>query len=124
LKVPGAACDAGCTGAGGRGGDRDVANVIARFTGGILGTLAFSVSILTGLWARNPVNLILSRAVWALCVFSVIGLLVGGAAQRVVNDYARRRREELVSDGAAHRQEPVSADPMNPAGTPEETPAG
>ena len=112
LKVPGVACDFGPAGAGGSGGDRDVAYVIARFTGGILGALAFSVSILMGLWARNPVNLVLSRAVWALCVFSIIGLLVGGVAQRVVDDYARRRREELTP-----------SESVDPTPAPEKAPA-
>ena len=47
--------------------------MIARYTGGILALLALSITIVVGLWAHNPVSLILSRAIWALCVFCVIG---------------------------------------------------
>lgn len=72
--------------------------MIGRYTGGILGLLAFFVSIVVGLWAHNPVTVILSRAIWALCVFCVIGLVVGGAAQFVINDYARRRYKEVLAE--------------------------
>ncbi len=72
--------------------------MIARYTCGILGLLALSVSIVVGLWAHNPVSLILSRAIWALCVFCVIGLVVGGVAQYVVNDYAKRRQKEVLAE--------------------------
>ena len=72
--------------------------MIARYTGGILALLALSITIVVGLWAHNPVSLILSRAIWALCVFCVIGLVVGGVAQYVVNDYAKRRHKEVLAE--------------------------
>lgn len=58
-----------------------------RFTAAALGLLAFSVSVLGGLWARNPVEVILSRSIWAMLIFCVIGLVTGWAAQRVVREH-------------------------------------
>lgn len=72
--------------------------MIVRYTGGILGLLAFAITVLAGLWVGNPVTVTLSRAIWALCVFCVIGLAVGWAAQYVVNDYARRRYREVMGE--------------------------
>lgn len=88
--------------------------MIGRHTGGILGMLAFSVSIVVGLWAGNPVAVILSRAVWALCVFCVIGLLVGGVAQYVINDYGRRRYQQITASpeneaSAEPKEEPINS---------------
>jgi 4-hydroxybenzoate polyprenyltransferase len=70
--------------------------MIVRYSGGILGMLAFAVTVLAGLWVGNPFTVTLSRAIWALCVFCVIGLAVGWAAQYVIDDYARRRYDEVV----------------------------
>jgi hypothetical protein len=72
--------------------------MISRYTGAILGLLAFSASIIAGLVARNPASVILSRAVFALVLFCIIGLVVGGAAQFVIDDYARRRYKELLPE--------------------------
>ena len=81
--------------------------MIGRYTGAILGMLAFSVSIVAGLWAGNPATVILSRAIWALIVFCVIGLVCGGIAQFIVSDYAKRRHSELLAEHEkASPQEP------------------
>jgi membrane protein YqaA with SNARE-associated domain len=91
--------------------------MIARYTGGILGTLAFSVSVLVGLWTGNPVLTILSRAIWALVLFCVIGLLLGAVAQYVIDDYARRRYQEVVPEAeeAADSAVGVTAEPVGNA---------
>ena len=72
--------------------------MIARYTGGVLGMLAFAVSVLAGLWVGNPVTIILSRAVWALVLFFLIGLALGAVAQYVIDDYARRRYQEVIPE--------------------------
>ena len=69
--------------------------MVSRYTGACLGLLAFAVAIVTGLSVNNPPMLVLSRAVWALVVFCVIGLLLGTIAQAVLSEH-RRRREQLV----------------------------
>lgn len=66
-----------------------------RAGGAALGLLAFSTAIIAGLWVRNPVSLILSRAIWAMFVFFVIGLLLGWAAQVVVREHIKDREELL-----------------------------
>ena len=83
--------------------------MISRYTGAILGLLAFSVSVLAGLIARNPASLVLSRAVFALVIFCIIGLVVGGAAQFVIDDYAKRRYKELLPEPSDEDPAPEDA---------------
>ena len=66
-----------------------------RAVGAALGFLAFSTTIIAGLWTRNPTSVVLARAIWAMLVFCVIGLLVGWAAQVVVREHLKRREEVL-----------------------------
>ncbi len=77
------------------GGDTDVAVMIARYTGATLGLFAFAVVITAGLLAHNPFTLVLSRAVFALFAFLLLGLLLGGAAQLVVGEYEKTRESEI-----------------------------
>ena len=72
--------------------------MIVRFSGATLGLLAFSVAILGGLWAGNPVAETLSRAIWSLVVFCALGLAVGAAAQAVVEEYARKRFDAVRAE--------------------------
>ncbi len=76
-------------------GDTDVAVMIARYTGATLGLFAFAVVIAAGLFAHNPFTLTLSRAVFALFAFLVLGLLLGTAAQLVVGEYEKERESEI-----------------------------
>ena len=78
-----------------RFGDRDVANVIARYTGACLGLLAFAVTSVAGLLTGNAVTVTLSRSLFALFLFCVLGLVLGGAAQLVVAEYERNRESEI-----------------------------
>lgn len=98
--------------------------MIGRHTGGILGMLAFSVSIVVGLSAGNPVGVILSRAVWALCVFCVIGLLVGGVAQYVINDYGKRRYQEITTSPEDEVPAEPKEEPINSSTEAESKPMG
>ncbi len=70
--------------------------MIARFSGAVLGLLAFGVATVAGLIAGNSPVTVLSRALWALVLFCVIGLVVGTAAQTVVNEYITRKSEEVL----------------------------
>lgn len=72
--------------------------MIGRYTAAILGLLAFSVSAVVGVVIQNPAEVTLSRAIWSLFVFCVIGLVVGSAAQYVINDYAKRRLAESLPE--------------------------
>ena len=86
--------------------------------------LAFSASIVVGLWAGNPVSVILSRAVWALCVFCVIGLLVGGVAQYVINDYGKRRFREVTAPPEDQAPAEPKEEPINSSTEAETKPMG
>jgi membrane protein YqaA with SNARE-associated domain len=99
--------------------------MIGRYTAAILGLLAFSVSAVVGVVIQNPAEVTLSRAIWALFVFCLIGLVVGGAAQYVINDYAKRRLAESLpelretspsgdSRGPANSSTDTAGEPMEP----------
>ncbi len=70
--------------------------MICRLVGASLGFLAFAVTIVAGLYVQNPVTVTLSRSIFALFVFCLIGLLVGAAAQAVVGEYERNRESEIT----------------------------
>ena len=67
--------------------------MVARFAGAGLGLLAFAVTTTAGLIAQVPADVTLSRSILALFLFCVIGLLLGGVAQCVINEH--RKAEEL-----------------------------
>lgn len=69
--------------------------MVARFTGAGLGLLAFAVTITAGLLAQVPVEVTLSRSILALFLFCVGGLLLGGAAQHVVDEYQKERESQI-----------------------------
>jgi len=72
--------------------------MVARFTGGMLGLLAFGIATLAGLSAGNPADVILTRALASLVLFCVIGLVLGFAAQTVINEYMARKEAELFPE--------------------------
>ncbi len=69
--------------------------MVARFAGASLGLLAFSVTIAAGLYANNPPMVILSRSVFALFTFCILGILFGVAAQSVIAEYERSQRSRI-----------------------------
>jgi len=71
--------------------------MVARYTGACLGLLAFAVVTLAGVSVHNPPMLTLSRAVWALVLFCILGLALGATAQAVVNEQRKRREEALLN---------------------------
>jgi len=68
-----------------------------RAVGIALGLLAFSATIFFGLWVRNPMTVTLSRAIWAMVVFYLIGLGLGWVVQVVVREHVHRREKELFT---------------------------
>ena len=84
--------------------------MVGRFTGACLGLIAFAIAIVAGLSVHNPPMLILSRAVGALAVFCVLGLLLGAVAQAVLNEHYRRRQEAVLGSLGAEETDSDSAD--------------
>jgi MFS family permease len=107
--------------------DKDVARMVSRYTGACLGLLAFATAVIAGTLARNPISVILSRAVFALFVFCIGGMVLGGLAQAVINEHYRRREAEVLKshkaasaaasaqDGADQQQAGGSPDDVNAA---------
>ena len=69
--------------------------MIARYTGASLGLLAFAVATISGLLVQNPVSMILSRGIFALFVFFIIGMVLGHAAQMVITEYESGQQSEI-----------------------------
>jgi hypothetical protein len=82
-----------------------------------LGLLAFAVAITGGLLAHNPVTVTLSRGIFALFLFFLLGIALGAAAQRVLSEYEGQRMSEL---GGPHREDSAvsakDAPPASPGG--------
>lgn len=76
--------------------------MIARFTSAGFALLAFSIAVIAGLLSHNPVEVVLSRGLLALLFFFTFGLVLGHAAQRVVDEYERKEtlriRDRYSSD--------------------------
>jgi len=74
--------------------------MIARYCGAMMGLMAFGVATIAGLSAGNPVQHVLGRALWSLFAFCGIGVVVGWAAQIVINDYERKHpaAQEALKD--------------------------
>ena len=70
--------------------------MVARFAGTSLGLFAFSVTVIAGLFAQNSVTHILTRAIVALFVFCLLGLILGAAAESVLEEHSVQRREGIA----------------------------
>jgi hypothetical protein len=68
---------------------------MVRLCGAALGLFAFAIAILQGLLVNNPTETTLIRAVQAMFAFCVIGLCVGWVAQRILDEHAIRRNNEM-----------------------------
>jgi len=66
--------------------------MIARYSGATLGLLAFTIVITAGLFTHNPFTVTLSRSIFALFMFCILGFVLGGAAQLAVNENTRQRK--------------------------------
>lgn len=62
---------------------------MVRTIAACLALTAFAVAIAAGLLAHNPAGLVLGRALAALVVGQLIGLLIGHVGTRVVEDQLR-----------------------------------
>ncbi|MCH7700879.1 MAG: hypothetical protein IID37_04255 [Planctomycetes bacterium] len=84
--------------------------MVARVAGAVLGLLAFSITVFAGLWVHNPIDTTLSRALWALCIFCAIGLVLGTATQASINEQMRARRAQRLDEPASPEGDTVAAE--------------
>lgn len=62
---------------------------MVRTIAACLALTAFAVAIVAGILAQNPAGLVLGRALLAMVVGKVIGLMIGSVGTRVVEDQLR-----------------------------------
>lgn len=81
--------------------------MIARLVGAGLGLLAFCITVFAGVYVQNPVTTTLSRSIFALFIFFLLGLALGTAAEVVVNEHEHSRKAEILK---RYREEPNETD--------------
>ncbi len=90
---------------------------MVRLCGAALGSFAFAITILLGLSAGNPADVTILRAVQAMIVFCIIGLLVGWVAARVLDEHTLGRHRELFAEEKEQAQEPAGEGSSGEDGT-------
>lgn len=95
-----------------------------RRVGATLGLLAFATTIVAGLWVRNPVITTLSRALFAMFAFCVIGAVMGAAAKIVVREHAADRAAAAFSTEPTDDDEPIQSEELNTSITGDAKPMG
>ncbi len=104
---------------------KDVAMGVSRFTAAALGLMAFAASTIAGLFSRNPVESVLTNALWAMIIFAFIGLGVGMAADVVIREYSTGRKRDIrarydapnESEKSPNSEKSSTEDQVEPMGT-------
>lgn len=65
---------------------------------GALALVAFAVCLCSGATANNPFGTVVARALLAMLVTLVIGLLVGSMAQKMLDENLKTNEEKLKND--------------------------
>ena len=63
-----------------------------------LAMVVFAVCLLAGINAGNPFSTVISRAMLAMLVTLVIGLILGAMAQKMLDENLRTEEEKLKND--------------------------
>lgn len=77
-----------------------------RRTMGVMGLLAFAITVLGGLSGGNTVEFILPRALWAMAIFCLLGLIVGWAAEMIVQEHQAKQYAEVFGPKEGDTDEP------------------
>ncbi len=96
--------------------------MVARYTGACLGLLAFAVVIVSGAVVHNSPMVTLSRALWAMVLFCILGLVLGTAAQAVVKEHLRRREEAVLGSLTGDKSSVAGAEQSQPGEPAEPSP--
>lgn len=90
---------------------------MVKNTGAVLALLAFAVTIIAGVAVGNPATTTLTRALWAMAAFYLLGTVLGHIMNRVIDEYAIRRKKELFGedDEASTASEPNGGTVSNDA---------
>ena len=71
--------------------------VATKVIGASCALTAFAVAIASGLFAGNPIDTILARAIGALVVGSLVGMAVGTIGERTVFEAIRKYEQDRAS---------------------------
>lgn len=71
---------------------------MVRLCGAALGFLAFGVTVFLGLGSGLTPETILVRAIWAMILFCILGLLTGWVAYRILDEHAIKMNRELFQE--------------------------
>lgn len=74
--------------------------MISRYLGSALGLFAFTVAVVAGFFAGNDPQTVLSRAIFALFSFCMLGFVLGAVAQLVVVEHEKSERSRIEEDYA------------------------
>ncbi len=61
----------------------------------VLGIMGFCITVLGGLIGGNGLEFIIPRALWAMCLFCFLGLIVGWSAEQVVREHRSKQHLEV-----------------------------
>lgn len=97
---------------------------MVRLCGAALGLFAFAITILLGMNAGNPVEVILQRALMAMLFFFVLGVTVGWIAFRVIDEHAVRLHKDMFPAEEEVDAADSDGDNESERGTGDSQPAG
>ena len=81
-----------------------------RRAGACLGLLAFCLTIVRGMGAGNPPEVILTRALWAMIIFFLLGLVLGFAGHLAISEHTANRAKVLAVELEEARTGPGDAE--------------
>ena len=81
-----------------------------RRAGACLGLLAFCLTIVRGMGVGNPPELILTRALWAMIIFFVLGMVLGYAGHLAITEHTTNRAKMLGAELESARAGPDEAE--------------
>ncbi len=61
----------------------------------VLGFMGFCITVLGGVVGGNSMEFIIPRALWAMCLFCFLGLIVGWSAEKVVREHRSKQYREV-----------------------------
>jgi len=71
-----------------------MADVSTRLASGVLGLMGFVTALLVGLFAGNPVIVILLRAILAMVICSIIGRMLGSVGEICVREFVTKYKSD------------------------------
>ena len=95
--------------------------MVSRYTGACLGLLAFAITILAGTAVHNPPLVTLSRAIWSLLIFCLLGLIIGACAQSVIGEHYRQREAAELSAAGEETDQVVKEEALGEEARPAPT---